>query len=78
MQCRARGSRVEKAGLTSHICNENARVETGAQWGILVAGLQTREDRATTGVVDSPLTRLVLVRRAVISGGVARAGRRPR
>jgi hypothetical protein len=55
-----------------------ARVETGAQWGILVAGIQTREDRATTGVVDSPLTRLVLVRRAVISGGFARAGRRPR
>ncbi len=54
------------------------RVETGAQWGILVASIQTREDRATTGVVDSPLMRLVLVRRAVMSGGFARAGRRPR
>jgi hypothetical protein len=59
-------------------CAVGARGETGAQWGILVASIQTREDRATTGVVDSPLTKLVLVRRAVMSGGVARAGRRPR
>jgi hypothetical protein len=54
------------------------RAETGAQWGILVARMQTREDRANTGVQDSPLARLVLVRPAVMSGGVARAGRRPR
>jgi hypothetical protein len=40
--------------------------------------VQTSEDRAPTGVVDSPWTRLVLVRRAVMSGGVARAERRPR
>jgi hypothetical protein len=59
-------------------CAVGARAETGAPWGILVASMQTSEDRATTGVVDSPLMRLVLVRRAVMKGGFARAGRRPR
>jgi hypothetical protein len=55
-----------------------ARGETGAPEGLRVARRQTRADRATTGVVASPLTRRGLVRRAVRRGGVARAGRRPR
>ena len=54
------------------------RAETGAPSGILVARVQTSEDRAKTGVEDSPLARLVLVRRDVMTGGVARTERRPR
>jgi hypothetical protein len=52
--------------------------ETGAQEGILVTRVQTSNDRATTGVEDSPLAKLVLVRREVLTGGVARPERRPR
>ena len=54
------------------------RAETGAPCGILVPRVQTSKDRAKTGVEDSPLARLVLVRRDVMTGGVARAERRPR
>jgi hypothetical protein len=40
--------------------------------------VQTSKNRAKTGVEDSPLARLVLVRRDVMTGGVARPERRPR
>jgi RNA-directed DNA polymerase len=54
------------------------RAETGARCGILGASMQTSKDRAKTGVEDSPLARLVLVRHEVMTGGVVQAGRRPR
>ena len=50
------------------------RAEMGARCGRLVASMQTSKDRAKTGVEDSPLARLVLVRHEVMTGGVAQAG----
>jgi hypothetical protein len=54
------------------------RAETGVQWGIRRSCVQTSKGRAKTGVEDSRLARLVLVRPEVMTGGGARSERRPR
>jgi hypothetical protein len=63
---------------TPYRCAVGVRAETWVSWGLILSWVQTSEDRATTGVQNRPLTRLVLVRPEVMSGGVARAGRQPR
>jgi hypothetical protein len=59
-------------------CAGGVRAETWVSWGILLSWVPTSEDRANTGVQNSPWTRLVLVRPEGMRGGGARTGRRPR